>query len=114
MSTVDVKCNYAKDRIEVFGDLIMQFDQNGIYKMPVHQMPLLAVIQRARPGRFTIVVAPVVADPAPVAVVEEPVEVKAPVAPAPKAVKKNESVQKAPKKKKGAVVKQPAADEDKS
>ncbi len=113
MSTVDVKCNYAKDRVEVFWDLIMKFNQDGICKMPTHQMPLLAAIQRARPGRFTVVVAPVAAAPAPAPValvVDAPVKpVEVVVAAPKKAAKKNESAQKAPKKKRGAVVRQPDA-----
>lgn len=116
MKTVDVKSNYAKDRVEVFGDLILKFDINGICKLPVHQLPELAVIQRAKPGRFTVVVAeapvaaPVIVAPvtAPKPVVEEsaPVEAPAPVvakeAPVKKAVAK--------KKSKGAVVKPSEAD----
>lgn len=66
MPTVDVKCNYARDRVEVLcgGKLILKFDQNGICKMPVHEMELLRSVQRARPGRFVVVTAnpePVVA-----------------------------------------------------
>lgn len=57
MTTVDVKCNYAKDRNVVLagGQLILTFDKNGVAKMPIHQMALLEQVQRARPGRFTVV-----------------------------------------------------------
>lgn len=121
MKTVDVKCNYAKDRTEIFGNLILRFDTNGICKLPVHQVPELKRIQRAKPGRF-VIQAPVAA-PAPVA----PVAPEAPAAPdtkpdvkpaeepqvdaAPKAPKN--TAKKIPTKKqtkKGTLVNKPVAD----
>jgi hypothetical protein len=82
MATVDVKCNYAKDRVLVLagGALIMKFDPYGICKMPVHQMELLQQVQRAKPGRFTVV-KPEAPKAAPAPKVEAPK-----VAPAPKKV----------------------------
>lgn len=125
MSTVDVKCNYAKDRVEVLcgGKLILKFDKDGICKMPTHKMPLLKQVQRARPGRFKVVVpaapeAPKVevvpeAPEAPkveetpallAAVVEEAVsQLKSEDKPAKKA--KNKAVPKRSKKKKGNAIK---------
>lgn len=79
MITVDVKCNYAKDRTLVLagGELILQINKDGIAKVPVHQLPLLRQIQHARPGRFTIVEAPEAhAKPVPA---QEPAPVQEPV-----------------------------------
>ncbi len=52
--TVDVKCNYARGQTVVQGDLILTFNEQGICKMPRHQLPQLAQIQRVRPGRFIV------------------------------------------------------------
>jgi len=120
MKTVDVKCNYAKDRVEVLAGITLYFDNRGICKMPVHQLPQLKQIQRARPGRFTIIQPEVVVTPVVVveekveAVVEAPVKVpkapKAPRADKPKAESKNAvKIPDAKKQKKGALVKQPDA-----
>lgn len=73
--TVDIKCNYARDRVEVLcgGKLILKFDHNGVCKMPVHQMELLRQVQRARPGRFVVV------ENTPVSAPKEPVPELPPV-----------------------------------
>ncbi len=80
MATVDVRCTHKKGQNVVEGDLIMKFNDDGIYKMPVSDLEKLQVIMRARPGRYTIKLAPapkpivVVAPPAPEPeLVEEPV-----------------------------------------
>ncbi len=130
MKTVDVKCNYAKDRTEIFGNLTLHFDTNGIAKIPAHQVPELKKIQRARPGRF-VIQAPVAPKPpaAPVAAVA-PVAPVAPAAPVVPDIKpdvkpadepKVEAAPKAPKntakkvptqksQKKGTLVNKPGAD----
>ncbi len=79
MATVDIKCNYAKDRNVVIGGLILTFDKNGICKMPVSQMAQLQVVMRARPGRFVVVKAAVPTAPKVVevaSVVEEAPEIE--------------------------------------
>lgn len=65
---VTVKSNYARDRVVVVGngDLVLNFDRNGIAKMPAGKRYLLEPEMTARPGRYTILedvvlVAPVVA-----------------------------------------------------
>lgn len=94
MDTVDVKSNFARDRVEVFGngDLILRFDQNGIAKMPTHKMYLLEQVQRARPGRFTVVRPQAPASP-PVAAEVVPIPVAAPIVvkPTPKKVELKET-----------------------
>lgn len=117
MITVDVKCNYAKSSNMVLcgRQLILQFDKHGIAKMPVHQMALLQQVQRARPGRFTIIPpTPPVSVPQKVEVVV-PQKVEAPkskfeAAPKKKAAKKNQAKPSKPAKKRGSLVEQATKD----
>ena len=70
-----VKSNSIRDNIAgPFGpsNLILKFDKDGIATVPEHERRALAVIMRARPGRFTILPS---AEPKAPKVVE-PVEVE--------------------------------------
>jgi hypothetical protein len=53
---VTVKSNYARDRVVVVGngDLVLNFDRNGIAVIPAHKAYLLDAEMIARPGRYTI------------------------------------------------------------
>lgn len=129
MSTVKVKSNSLRDCTEVLcgGQLIMKFDGEGHCSLPTHKLELLKQVQRARPGRYTVVTAvpqvPVAAPvaPAPAAlVVEDPTPEEAPEESFESAEVETEGepspeptsrVKVLTKKKKGAVVRK-AATED--
>lgn len=55
MKMLKLKSNSIRDRIHPIGDLMLNFDGEGVARFPENQLPVVEAHMRLRPGRFRVI-----------------------------------------------------------
>lgn len=87
MKRLTLYCNFARDKVVMFDDVVVRFDENGKGSTPEHNRSKVTKFMKQRPGRVSIV-----EDTSEEVVVAEPVVEAAPPPPEEEPKKEEESV----------------------